>query len=386
MEFKTGLCMPIILMCLAGCSIHTAEEAPPQVVNSDPSLSYTPTAFPTRVPSRTATLVPSPTPELKPDSLRELAKQQDFLVGVEVQSAYLEDEAYRSLVSSEFNMLTPGWEMKFGPLEPQPGEFQFEVADQLFEFAEANQMLVRGHVLVWHRENPAWLDSELRTRDQAIEALRNHIYTVVGHYRGRAYAWDVVNEALNDDGSWRPTIWYELIGPDYVEMAFRWANDADPSALLFYNDYGAEGMSAKADAVYSLLSQLLSKGVPVDGVGLQMHIGLKDYPSSQDIQANIERLGALGLQVHITEMDVSTVDSGMTDTDALAQQAQIYADVLAVCLRTESCNAFTVWGLGDDQSWLREINSTDQPLLFDGQLMPKPAYEALVSTLKQGMR
>ena len=193
-------------------------------------------------------------------------------------------------------MLTPENAMKFGLVHPEPDRYDFADADYIVGFAEAHGMQVRGHNLVWHFQLPTWLTEGTWTRDELIDILHQHITTVVGHYRGRVAAWDVVNEAIADDGSLRDTIWLRGIGPEYIDMAFRWAHEADPDALLFYNDYAGEGLGAKSDAIYALVQGLLERGVPINGVGLQMHVSLRWSPQPQDVAANMERLGALGLR------------------------------------------------------------------------------------------
>lgn len=218
-----------------------------------------------------------------------------------------------------------------------------------------------------------------------MDILKNHIYTVVGRYRGRIYAWDVVNEAIADDGSLRRTIWLEKIGPEYIELAFRWAHEADPNALLFYNDYNAEGLGPKSDAVYNLVKNLLEKGVPIHGVGLQMHVSVEWPPNTNDIYANIKRLNELGLEVHITEMDVR-IREPATDED-LIRQAEIYRNVLKVCLNAKNCKAFVMWGFTDRYSWIPFFFSGyGSALIFDEDYQPKLAYQYLLTTLQKCSR
>jgi len=204
---------------------------------------------------------------------------------------------------------------------------------------------------------------------------------VVGRYKGRIFAWDVVNEALDEEGELRDTIWLRMIGPEYIEMAFRWAHEADPDALLFYNDYACEDMGCKSDAVYALVQELQEKGVPIHGVGLQMHVQLGIEPPLASVERNLERLGALGLQVHITEMDVRVRD---TNPDTLERQAAIYGQSLQVCLDAESCTAFVVWGFTDRHSWIPSVfEGWGNALIFDDQYTPKPAYEEMRKLLAQ---
>ena len=247
-------------------------------------------------------------------------------------------------------------------------------------FAERHDMQIRGHVLVWHQQLPSWLTEGNWTGDELMDILQEHIATVVGRYRGRIAAWDVVNEAVAGDGSLTDTIWLRGIGPEYIEMAFRWAHEADPDALLFYNDYGGEGLGRKSDAIYALVRDLLQRDVPIHGVGLQMHVGLDWSPKSQDVAANMERLSALGLEVHITEMDVKIEDPATEEE--LAKQARVYGDMLQVCLAAQNCKAFVLWGFTDRHSWIPYFfPGWDAALIFDKSYDPKPAYKALMDRL-----
>jgi len=244
-------------------------------------------------------------------------------------------------------------------------------------------MLVRGHTLVWHNQNPGWLEEGEWTRDELIEVLREHITTVVGRYRGRIAAWDVVNEAIDEDGELRDTLWLRVIGPEYIEMAFRWAHEADPEAQLFYNDYAGEGVNRKSNAIYAMVRNLLEQDVPIHGVGLQMHVTVSNSPRSQDVQANLERLAGLGLEVQITEMDVRI--PGEPSERTLAQQAEVYGSMMDVCLEAENCSAFVLWGFTDRHSWVPGFFSGwGSALIFDESYAPKPAYDALQEVLAEG--
>jgi endo-1,4-beta-xylanase len=317
-------------------------------------------------------------PEREP--LRKLALERGLLIGAAVApNPILREPAYAEVLKREFNVLTTENALKFGPVHPAPDRYDWRGADAIVAFAEENGMAVRGHTLVWHRQLPAWVESGDWTREALIEVLREHITTVVGRYRGRIAAWDVVNEAVDDDGELRDTIWLRAIGPEYIELAFRWAHEADPEALLFYNDYSAETMNHKSDAVYALAQELLDKGVPIHGVGLQMHVQLDRAPSLSAVETNMERLAALGLQVHITEMDVRLRD---TKPQTLARQAEIYGDTLQLCLDTPSCTAFVLWGFADCHSWIpSSFKGWGNALVFDDAYAPKPAYDSLCDVL-----
>lgn len=318
-------------------------------------------------------------------SLRTLAAERGIKIGAAVADLPLKNEPnYQNTLAEQFNIITPENVMKFELLRPTPESYNFEKADAIVAFASRNQMNLRGHVLVWHNQLPKWLKEKNLSRDEAISILRDHIYKVVGHYRGQIMAWDVVNEAIADDGRLRNTIWLQTIGPEYIEMAFRWAHEADPDVKLFYNDYGGEGRGRKSDAIYRLVEQLLLKKVPIDGVGLQMHVGLNYTPRPQEVANNMLRLSELGLEVHITEMDVKIQDGYGTKEERLVAQANIYRQMLEVCLKASNCKAFVMWGFTDAHSWIPQFtNHPDAALIFDENYQPKPAFYALVELLKQ---
>jgi endo-1,4-beta-xylanase len=315
-------------------------------------------------------------------ALRELADARGMGVGAAVSALPLDcDPAYGDALGHEFNMLTTENALTFGPVHPEPERYDFSAADAIIGFAEAHAMQVRGHALVWHQMNPEWIDQADFTREEWGETLRAHITAVVGYYKGRVRVWDVVNEAVGDGAhDLRKTVWLEGVGPDYIDKAFAWAHAADPDALLFYNDYGAEGLNAKSDKVYELVKGMLDRGVPVHGVGLQMHLGIEDAPDPEDVRANMQRLGDLGLQVHITEMDVRLPDD--PDPELYEKQAEVYRQMMAVCVDAPSCTAFVTWGFTDRHSWiLYSFPGEGEALLFDAAYQPKLAYVALQDAL-----
>lgn len=316
-------------------------------------------------------------------SLRSLAQNRGIWIGAAVGVGPLRDDpSYRDVLAREFNILTPENAMKFEPLYPNRDRYNFVDADAVVAFAKANGMQVRGHTLVWHRRISRWLTEGNFTCDELMTILREHIHAVVGHFRGQIIAWDVVNEAVADDGSQGSTFWLRGIGPDYIDLAFRWAHEADPQARLFYNDYGGEGLGRKSDAIYTLVQGLLQRGVPIHGVGLQMHIGLGSSPKPRDVAVSMNRLAALGLGVHITEMDVQIQNGTGTTEERLAAQARIYGDMLRVCLSAQNCKAFVLWGVTDRYSWIPQFTGhPDAPLIFDESYGPKPACNALMDVL-----
>ena len=322
-------------------------------------------------------------------SLRQLADQRGIRIGAAAAPAYLSEPQYGATLAREFNQLEPENVMKFGPIHPGPTTYNFDPADALVNFAKTNHMAVRGHTLVWHKQLPSWLTHGDFTPAQLSSLLHDHIRTVVGRYAGQVYAWDVVNEAFNDDGSIRRTLWSDAPGiglaeTAYIEQAFRWARDADPRALLFYNDYGAETINAKSDAIYAMVQDFKSRGVPIDGVGLQMHL-TTNAGSLAGMESNLRRLTSLGVQVQITELDVRLpVDSsGAAATADLAAQAQLYRDIVALCLKFSRCTAIQTWGFTDKHSWIpRAYPGRGAALEFDANYQPKAAYHSMVSAFE----
>ncbi len=325
---------------------------------------------------KTVTTVHSP-------SLRELAQRRGIWMGASALVDPLQTEPlYSETLAQKFNLLTPENEMKFSRLHPERDRYDFTKSATLVNFAKSHQMQVYGHTLVWYRHLPDWLEEGDWSREELMEILQQHIYTVVGRFRGQVQAWDVVNEAVENNGSLRDSIWLKGIGSDYIELAFRWAHEADPDARLFYNDYRGEGLGKKSDAIYALVADLKQRNVPIHGVGLQMHLGIQDAPDPKEVAQNIERLNALGLEVRITEMDVQIYGGEGTNEERLRQQASVYRSMMRVCLAASNCTGITTWGLSDQYSWVPyHFERSDAPLLFDNNYQPKPAYDALVEVL-----
>jgi endo-1,4-beta-xylanase len=236
---------------------------------------------------------------------------------------------------------------------------------------------------VWHNQLPAWLNAAApgMTSDELRETLRQHILTEAGHFRGQLYAWDVVNEAVNDDaaGSLRDTIWLQKLGPGYIADALRWAHQADPHAKLYLNDYNIEWIGPKSDAYYNLARQLLADGVPLDGIGIQAHLGIQfGFPDT--LAENIKRFTDLGLEVAITELDVRMILPA--DETKLATQADYYRRVVSACLTQRRCVGVTVWGFTDKYSWVPGFfTGQGAACLFDEEFNKKPAYFAVLDEL-----
>ncbi len=264
--------------------------------------------------------------------------------------------------------------------EPGAGQFDFADADRIVDFTTAHRMKMRGHTLVWHRQLPRWLVDGNFSKSQVSGILKQHIQTVVGHYRGRVETWDVVNEAIDDGTGLRETFWSKMLGGDYIAQALGWARDADPSAKLFYNDYDGEALGPKSDAIYYLLKSLKRRGLPINGVGLQSHFLLEDPPKMTDVAANMKRLAALGLELQVTEFDVRMTLP--TTEQKLQDQAEIYHAYLSTCLSIAKCTAFLGWGFTDKYSWVPEFfEGKGAALPFDEMFRPKPAYRAMAHAL-----
>lgn len=323
-----------------------------------------------------------------PETLREAANAPGILIGTAVRRSLLSQPAYTSTLAREFNMVEAEDAMKWWTVRPTADNFDFAEGDEIVHFAQVHEMKVRGHCLVWDHNNPKWLADGHFSPAQLSRLLHEHITTEMKHYAGQVFAWDVVNEALDESGKNKDSIWYNQPGIGlsdkgvaYIEQAFRWAHDADPKALLFYNDNGGEGINRKSDAIYAMVEDFKKRGVPIDGVGLQMHISRFDF-DAKPVAANIERLTRLGLQVHITELDVSLpIDSqSIAQKEDIIRQAEIYGQVVRACMQNPSCTAIQTWGFTDKYSWIgyHSHGTRGAALLFDRAYKPKPAYDAIL--------
>ena len=325
--------------------------------------------------SPTAPTTPT-TPSAGDRPLTTAASALGKYVGTAVQAGLLGDPAYRNVLDREFGSLTAEFEMKWPAQEPAQGAFNFGAGDQILSYADSHGMRLRGHTLLWHGAVPSWLES--LSGDALRGAVADHIRAVVGHYRGRVRAWDVVNEAVADDGSGlRDTVFRRGLGDEYIADAFRLAREADPSALLFYNDYNGEGLTAKSNRIYDLVKTLKASGVPIDGVGLQMHISASGRPSDASIASNMRRLADLGVAVAITEMDVKINGVAGSQQVRLDSQRTAYHAVVGLCAAEPRCEGVTFWGFTDAHTWI----TGDLPLLYDAQYQAKPAYFGVLDAL-----
>lgn len=218
---------------------------------------------------------------------------------------FFHDHAYRGVLAKHFNSLTPENQLKWEFVHPERHKYNFAAADAIVNFARKNGQTVRGHTLLWHSQNPEWLTEGDFSRKELRAILREHIFTVVGRYRGKIHQWDVANEIIDDNGNLRTeeNIWLRELGPEIIADAFRWAHQADPKAKLFLNDYGAEGINARSDAYLRLAKELRAKGVPVHGFAVQAHLSM-DYPFPSDMAANLKRFQDAGFETAVTELDV----------------------------------------------------------------------------------
>jgi len=287
---------------------------------------------------------------------------------------------YTETLGYQFSLVTPENSMKWAATEPQRGVFTFQQGDGIVAFARQNGQTVRGHNLCWGQYNPSWLTNGGFSPSQLQSILQNHIQTVVSHYKGLGglYSWDVVNEAVSDNPSsnniFKTNIWYPAI-PNYVDLAFTYARAADPTIKLFYNDYWIANNDAKSMAVYDMIKSMKSRGIPIDGVGFEMHVSTNAYQSQQQVIQAIQRYAALGIEVHITEMDVGI---NSLNTQQLTEQASIYQQILQACLQnSQTCKNFEVWGFTDAHSWL----SSEYADIFYSDYVAKPAFYSLYGAM-----
>jgi endo-1,4-beta-xylanase len=304
-------------------------------------------------------------------------------LGAAVSATHLDTlgAAYADTFLRHFSALTPENEMKMEVLRPERGRWRFEPADRLVNLACANGKAVRGHTLVWHSQLPRWLMQHAWSREALRAYLRDYVHTVVGHYRGRVCEWDVVNEPLDEHGRLRRSLWRDVIGPHYVEDALRWAREADPSARLLINEHGVERANRKSDGLLALVRRLRDRGVPLDGVGFQMHVTTAAFPSEQELAAALARFAAADLEVQVTEMDVCTLETTASVAERLRVQADVYAHAARACAAQPRCTRFGVWGVSDAASW---IGAERRPLLFDAAHQAKPAWTAVSGALGSG--
>ncbi len=309
--------------------------------------------------------------------LRTLAEAKGRYFGTALTQSNLSDPTLTAVAGAQFDMVTPGNEMKWDTTEPSQGQFDFGPGDAIVSWAKAHGDRVRGHNLVWQSQLPSWVTS--LSGSQVQSAMINHITNEVSHYRGQVYSWDVVNEPFNDDGSFRQDVFYNAYGGSgYIAAALQAAHAADPGAQLYLNDYNIEGSGAKSDAMYNLVKSLKSQGVPINGVGFESHFILGQVPSS--MQANMQRFADLGVDVAVTELD-DRIQLPATGAD-LTQQANDYSAVVQDCLAVSRCVGVSQWGVGDADSWIPgAFPGFGAATMYDQNYQPKPSYTSTQQAL-----
>ena len=364
---------------------------------------------PTGDPSR-AGPVSASSPRTPSQSLKDAFKDS-FLVGAALNADQFSgsDRRGEAIVTAQFNSITPENVLKWELVHPKPDAYDFDAPDRYVAFGEKHQMFIIGHTLIWHSQTPRWVFQDEQgnqvDRETLLKRMRDHIQTVVGRYKGRIKAWDVVNEALNEDGTMRQSAWMKIIGADYLEKAFQYAHAADPQAQLYYNDYSLEN-EAKRNGAVELIKKLQAAGVPVYGIGLQGHDKM-DWPTVEQQDKTISAFASLGIKVSITELDIDVLPRPAPGNSADISQdfelrarlnpypqglpgpvqealAKRYAELFTVFQKhREEIDRVTFWGVTDGDSWLNDWpvrGRTSYPLLFDRAGQTKPAFNAVIKT------
>lgn len=320
------------------------------------------------------------------------------------EKTLLTDPKGLDLGLNNFNALTPENVMKWEEIHPEPGVYDFEAADRFVELAEEQGAFITAHALVWHNQTPDWVyedeDGNTLSREALLERMREHIHTVVGRYKGRIQSYDVVNEALDEEGGMRESRWYEIIGKDYLVKAFQYAREADPEAELYYNDYSMENPEKRAGAV-RLVKYLQENDAPITGIGNQSHYRLGDFPELSEVEQTLVDFAELGIDVMVTELDINVLASardeegelkGGTDIyrdglpeDVEQEQARRYRELFEIYHRhRDSLTRVTLWGHMDADSWLNYLpmERVNHPLIFDRNHEPKAAYDAIIEAVE----
>ncbi|KAK7742637.1 hypothetical protein SLS63_000202 [Diaporthe eres] len=323
----------------------------------------------------TAALLAVPAVQANLNQLAQAAGKLYF--GSATDNSELSDSAYVAILSNknEFGQITPGNTQKWQYTEPTQNTYSYTQGDVITSFAATNGQILRCHTLIWHNQLPSWVSSGTWTNSTLTAAIQAHIASEVGHYKGKCYAWDVVNEALNDDGTYRTSVFYNTMGTSYLPVAFAAAAAADPAAKLYYNDYNIEYSGSKATAAVNLIKTIQAAGAKIDGVGLQGHFIVGSTPSASALTSQLNTYVALGLEVAYTEVDVRF--SSLPSTAAgLAQQATDYGSVVSACLAVSKCVGITVWDFDDNYSWIPStFSGQGDACLYWSNLTTKPAYD-----------
>lgn len=313
-----------------------------------------------------------------------------FPIGVAVSPTNIEGEQ-GELIKKHFNSLTAENVMKPALIHPEENRYNWEPADKIVAFAQANGMKVRGHTLCWHTQTGAWMTTDAQgkpaTKEVALARLKEHVTTVVSHFKGKVYCWDVLNEIISDSASTKKIYmdtdpWFNICGEEYIPKIYQWAHEADPNAILFYNDYNTEN-PVKREKIYNMLKKLLAQGVPIHGIGLQAHWNMNN-PTEDQIRESIDKFASLGLKVQFTELDVTTIsrrDTARVFTpEKESKQMEFYKMAFKVFREKKSAiTGVTFWNISDRGSWLDRGGRKAYPLLFDTNLQPKKAYWEVVN-------
>ncbi len=319
---------------------------------------------------------------------KSLADKVEFYCGTVADlSQIVNNQPYGQIVNSQFNSVTAENSMKSAYLHPNQNTYYWTEADELADYCASHSKRLHGHTLIWHKQLPDWILNYQGSTADWEKLLKEHILEIVSHFKGKVASWDVVNEAFNEDGTLRNSIWKENLGASYIEKAFIYAREADPNAKLFYNDYSLAINPVKRSAVLNYLNHLRAKGTPIDGIGMQMHI-FNGFPENIEISNTMDEIWKNDYLVHISELDISINPQSQQMLSApdkeLRRQAEKYLYIFKAYERIPARYQFgiTIWGVSDNDSWIRyTYNRNDFPLLFDDNYLPKPAYCKLISNL-----
>ncbi|WP_143873299.1 endo-1,4-beta-xylanase [Catenovulum sediminis] len=335
-----------------------------------------------------------PLTEYSQVTVTSLKEGADLPIGVAVpaggaSNSIFVSEERKNIVLQHFSQVSAENIMKMDALHPSQGNFNFDAADELVNFAANNGLSVHGHVLVWHSQTAGWMESFSGSKVEWIDMMENHVTQIATHFSGRLQSWDVVNEAFLENGEYRDdgSIWYQNIGAEFIERAFTTARSADANAELYYNDYNLSSSEPKIDAVVAMVKDFQARNIPIDGVGFQMHIGA-DSPSADTIKAHFQKVVDLGIKVKITELDIrmnaANNDDALTP-DIAERQKERYYEVVSAYLETVPAaqrGGITIWGITDADSWIINLyDQPDWPLLFNSELEAKPALQGVADAI-----
>lgn len=336
---------------------------------------------------------PPKTPVLPKPPLKDLADRHNIQMGNHAILTRLGEKPYADILRSEHHFVladnTPNWYFTDGGLRPSKGTFNYKQMDQVMAFAERNNMPVQAHHYLWGEEKwlPDWLKESDFNEEELLDLIREHILTVGGRYEGRIREWTVVNEAFSrGQNIYGLRDWWgdATGGKEYIDHAFRWAREADPNAKLILNDFQNESINQISDEMYAYTKGALSRGVPIDGIGMQMHIDGTHPPTKDEVVNNMKRFGELGVDVYVTEFDINMNDVQTSGDDKDKIAGNIYYEMLRACIESEVCHSFAILGITDKETWYNHMGLEDpRPLPFDKDYNPKPAYFSLRHALEQ---